>query len=143
MGKPGKLPPDSPQRYRGPLRTFIGGGSHSNTAKLLVMMVIPGSALFLFAIALLQAGHTTLTLLFFVGYLICALLQVGRERKEGREREVEGIKGKERGRKEGKGEREKGGGLYTLFRISHLCTLTGIGRRKGGGRETERERERC
>ena len=93
MGKPGKLPPDSPQRYRGPLRTFIGGGSHSNTAKLLVMMVIPGSALFLFAIALLQAGHTTLTLLFFVGYLICALLQVGREggrreRREGREREM-------------------------------------------------------
>ena len=89
VGTPGKLPPDSPQRYRGPLKTFFGGGSHSGTAKLLVMMVIPGSALFLFAIALLQAGHTTLTLLFFVGYLVCALLQVRRERE--REREIQDL----------------------------------------------------
>ena len=54
-------------------------------------MVIPGSALFLFVIALLQAGHTTLTLLFFIGYLICALLQVREgEREREREREREG-----------------------------------------------------
>ena len=87
IGTPGKVPPNSPQRYRGPLRTFFRGGSHSSTAKLLVMMVIPGSALFLFTIALLQAGHTTLTLLFFIGYLICALLQVRRERERERGRE--------------------------------------------------------
>ena len=51
-------------------------GQHSKTAMVLVGMVIPGSATFLFFIYLLQAGHTTLSAMFFVGYLICAVLQV-------------------------------------------------------------------
>ena len=49
---------------------------HSKTAKLLVGMVIPGSVIFLLVIRALNAGHTTTSAMFFVGYLICAVLQV-------------------------------------------------------------------
>lgn len=75
-GSPGKLSSDSSERYHGPLRTFCSKSQHSKTAMVLVGMVIPGSATFLFFIYLLQAGHTTLSAMFFVGYLICAVLQV-------------------------------------------------------------------
>ena len=51
-------------------------GQHSKTALVLVGMVIPGSATFLLFIFLVNAGHTTLSAMFFVGYLICAVLQV-------------------------------------------------------------------
>jgi len=51
-------------------------GQHSKTAKLLVGMVIPGSVIFLLVIRALNAGHTTTSVMFFFGYLICAVLQV-------------------------------------------------------------------
>ena len=50
--------------------------SHSRTALLLVGMVVPGSVLFLITIHALKAGHTTLSPMFFAGYLSVAVLQV-------------------------------------------------------------------
>jgi len=38
--------------------------------------VIPGSVIFLLVIRALNAGHTTTSVMFFFGYLICAVLQV-------------------------------------------------------------------
>ena len=49
---------------------------HARTARVLVGIAVPGSLIFLFVIDLLRAGHTTQSLLFYAGYLICALLQV-------------------------------------------------------------------
>lgn len=39
-------------------------------------MVIPGNLIFLYTIRVLQAGHTTLTLLFTSVYLLAGLIQV-------------------------------------------------------------------
>ena len=45
-------------------------------ARLLLLMVIPGSALFLVLIRYANAGHTTLSVMFFVAYLMVATTQV-------------------------------------------------------------------
>ena len=45
-------------------------------ARLLLLMVIPGSALFLILIRYANAGHTTLSVMFFFAYLIVAIMQV-------------------------------------------------------------------
>lgn len=76
LGTPGKLPKDSSEGYHGPHRTFCSKGQHSKTALILVGMSLPGSAVFLILIYLLGAGHTSLSPLFFCGYLICSTLQV-------------------------------------------------------------------
>ncbi len=39
-------------------------------------IALPGSLIFLFVIDILRAGHTTQSLLFYGGYIMCALLQV-------------------------------------------------------------------
>ena len=52
-------------------------GPHARTARVLLFMVIPGHLIFLYAIRALQAGHTSLTLVFTSAYLAAALLQVG------------------------------------------------------------------
>ena len=39
-------------------------------------MVVPGSIVFLTLIHVLQAGHTTFSLMFIVGYTVCSVLQV-------------------------------------------------------------------
>jgi len=41
-----------------------------------LFMVIPGNLIFLYTIRVLQAGHTTLTLIFTSGYLMAGLIQV-------------------------------------------------------------------
>lgn len=45
---------------------------------MLLFMVIPGNLIFLYTIRVLQAGHTTLTLMFTSGYLLAGLIQVTR-----------------------------------------------------------------
>ncbi|CAG2053076.1 unnamed protein product [Timema podura] len=49
---------------------------HSRTARVLLMMVIPGHLIFSYTISYLQAGHTSLTPIFVVVYLTAALIQV-------------------------------------------------------------------
>ncbi|XP_070557928.1 solute carrier family 41 member 1-like [Ptychodera flava] len=76
-GKVGEqLPDNAPKGCRNPCKTFFGGGPHSKTARVLFCMVIPGHLIFLYTISYLQAGHTTITIIFTVGYLLVALLQV-------------------------------------------------------------------
>ena len=54
----------------------IVGQQHSKTACLLVLMVIPGSLIFLCVIAGLHGGHTSLTPIFIIFYELAAILQV-------------------------------------------------------------------
>jgi solute carrier family 41 len=75
-GTPGSRSSDLSSTYSGPLSSFFSASEHATTAKLLVFLVIPGSAIFLLVIHVLNAGHTTLSPMFFFGYLLCAVLQV-------------------------------------------------------------------
>ena len=42
-----------------------------------MLLVIPGSALFLFVVHAMDLGHTVLTPPFMAGYVLAAVLQVG------------------------------------------------------------------
>ncbi|XP_002740553.1 solute carrier family 41 member 1-like [Saccoglossus kowalevskii] len=76
-GKPGdSLPDDAPKGCRSPCKTFFGGGPHSKTARVLLCMVVPGHLIFLYTISYLQAGHTTITVIFTLAYSLAAVLQV-------------------------------------------------------------------
>ena len=55
---------------------FLIQGLHARTTRVLLFMVIPGNLIFLYTIRVLQAGHTTLTLIFTSGYLMAGLIQV-------------------------------------------------------------------
>lgn len=50
--------------------------SHSQTALMLLLMVVPGHLIFSYTISYLQAGHTSFTPIFMLVYLAAALLQV-------------------------------------------------------------------
>lgn len=49
---------------------------HAKTAKVLLLLVVPGHLIFIQGIKLLQAGHTSITLIFLYFYLLAALIQV-------------------------------------------------------------------
>ncbi|XP_065910900.1 solute carrier family 41 member 1-like [Dysidea avara] len=76
VGAPGDVPTDPEHQYHGLLATFFSNGPHAKTARLLVIMVVPGSLIFLCVIAALNGGHTSLTLMFVTFYEIAAVLQV-------------------------------------------------------------------
>ncbi|KZS14528.1 Solute carrier family 41 member 2 [Daphnia magna] len=59
-----------------PISTFCTGGPHAKTARVLILLVFPGHIIFTLAIYYLQAGHTSLTPVFFVIYMFSAFLQV-------------------------------------------------------------------
>ncbi|XP_015510275.1 solute carrier family 41 member 1 [Neodiprion lecontei] len=59
-----------------PVHAFLDPGGHARTARVLIMMVVPGHLIFSYTISYLQAGHTTLTPIFIIIYLFAALLQV-------------------------------------------------------------------
>ncbi|XP_046405170.1 solute carrier family 41 member 1-like [Ischnura elegans] len=74
-GRIGKLPPQyEPENFL--WSAFCKPGGHARTARVLLLMVIPGHLIFSYTISCLQAGHTTLTPIFVVIYLIAALIQV-------------------------------------------------------------------
>lgn len=54
----------------------VSSDVNSKSARVLVLLVVPGHLLFLYTIHLLQGGHTALTLTFITCYLSAALLQV-------------------------------------------------------------------
>ncbi|XP_063147753.1 solute carrier family 41 member 3 isoform X2 [Candoia aspera] len=74
---PGVLPHKMRQHWPNPCTTFFTSGINSKSARVLILLVIPGHLVFLYTIHLLQAGHTALTFTFVAFYLIAALLQVG------------------------------------------------------------------
>ena len=55
---------------------FPYAGLHARTTRVLLFMVIPGNLIFLYTIRVLQAGHTTLTVIFTSVYLLAGLIQV-------------------------------------------------------------------
>ncbi|XP_066598302.1 solute carrier family 41 member 1-like [Prorops nasuta] len=59
-----------------PISAFFAKGGHARTARVLLMMVIPGHLIFSYMISYLQAGHTSFTAIFITIYLIAAILQV-------------------------------------------------------------------
>lgn len=51
-------------------------GSHARTTRVLMFMVVPGHIIFIYTISYMKAGHTSLTTLFVMVYIVAALLQV-------------------------------------------------------------------
>lgn len=72
---PGELP-DGPRGCHHPLKTFFGPGVNNKSAQVLLLLVIPGHLIFLYTIHLMKSGHTSLTVIFVVVYLLAAVLQV-------------------------------------------------------------------
>lgn len=72
---PGELP-EEPKGCSYPFRTFFGSGVNNKSAQVLLLFVIPGHLIFLYTIHLMKSGHTSLTVVFVVVYLLAAVLQV-------------------------------------------------------------------
>ncbi|XP_061731526.1 solute carrier family 41 member 1-like isoform X1 [Nerophis ophidion] len=73
---PGALPFKTTMKCPGPGGTFCSSDVNSKSARVLILLVVPGHLLFLYMIHLLQAGHTAMTATFIACYLSAALLQV-------------------------------------------------------------------
>ncbi|XP_060897457.1 solute carrier family 41 member 3-like [Labrus mixtus] len=73
---PGVLPSETSRNCPGPCATFCSSDVNSKSARVLVILVVPGHLLFLYFIHLLQGGHTAMTPTFIICYLSAALLQV-------------------------------------------------------------------
>lgn len=51
-------------------------GAHVRSARVLLLMALPGHLIFAYIIRLLNAGNTSLTIVFLIVYLTAALIQV-------------------------------------------------------------------
>lgn len=75
-GEPGQVPGDF-YVCPNPFFSFCSRNyMNARTARVLLLILIPGHLLFLYAISLLQGGHTTLTLKFIAVFIFVALIQV-------------------------------------------------------------------
>jgi solute carrier family 41 len=59
-----------------PFSTFLGSHSHAKTARVLLLISIPGHLMFTYGIHVIQAGHTSITPIFLVVYLTSAMIQI-------------------------------------------------------------------
>ncbi|KAE8623630.1 hypothetical protein XENTR_v10005680 [Xenopus tropicalis] len=75
-GPPGEETELIPRKCPSPCRTFFSSDMNSRSARVLFLFVVPGHLIFLYTISSMQGGHTTLTLIFMVFYMMAALLQV-------------------------------------------------------------------
>ncbi|KAM9855672.1 solute carrier family 41 member 1 [Aulostomus maculatus] len=73
---PGVLPYKMRQHWPNPCITFCSSGVNSKSARVLLMLVIPGHLVFLYAISLLQGDEAPISIAFAICYLCAALLQV-------------------------------------------------------------------
>ncbi|CAL8324914.1 unnamed protein product [Merluccius merluccius] len=74
---PGVLPYKMRQHWPNPCISFFSSGVNSRSARVLLMLVVPGHMVFLYAISLLQGGDTAVIgVTFSACYLTAALLQV-------------------------------------------------------------------
>lgn len=55
---------------------YLLADGHPRTARVLLLLVVPGHLVFMYTISYLKAGHTSLTPIFVVTYLLAAFLQV-------------------------------------------------------------------
>ncbi|XP_033608030.1 solute carrier family 41 member 1 isoform X1 [Cryptotermes secundus] len=72
----GTLADDDTVIFITPAAGFFGKGIHARTTRVLMLMVIPGHIIFIYTIRCMKAGHTSLSPLFVIVYLIAALVQV-------------------------------------------------------------------
>uniref|UniRef100_A0A673CRR0 Solute carrier family 41 member n=1 Tax=Sphaeramia orbicularis TaxID=375764 RepID=A0A673CRR0_9TELE len=73
---PGVLPYKMRQYWPNPCITFFSSGVNSKSARVLLMLVVPGHMVFLYAISLLQGDEAPISTAFVICYLCAALLQV-------------------------------------------------------------------
>uniref|UniRef100_A0AAQ5YQR4 Solute carrier family 41 member n=1 Tax=Amphiprion ocellaris TaxID=80972 RepID=A0AAQ5YQR4_AMPOC len=73
---PGVLPYKMRQHWPNPCITFLSSGVNSKSARVLLILVIPGHLVFLYAISLLQGDEAPISIAFTICYLCAALLQV-------------------------------------------------------------------
>ncbi|XP_076597256.1 solute carrier family 41 member 1 isoform X2 [Chaetodon auriga] len=73
---PGVLPYKMRQHWPNPCITFFSSGVNSKSARVLLMLVVPGHLVFLYAISLLQGEEAPISVAFTICYLCAALLQV-------------------------------------------------------------------
>ncbi|KAM8829907.1 solute carrier family 41 member 1-like isoform 1-T1 [Synchiropus picturatus] len=73
---PGVLPYKMRQHWPNPFVTFFSSGVNSKSARVLLMLVLPGHMVFLLAISLLQGDEAPISIPFTCCYLCAALLQV-------------------------------------------------------------------
>lgn len=57
-------------------KIFCGSDANAHTTRILLAMTIPGHLIFNYAVASLNAGHTSTTPIFMTVYLITSLIQV-------------------------------------------------------------------
>lgn len=76
-GPLGKLPKYVIKLCINPCSAFCARVGHPRTARVLLLLVVPGHLVFMYTISYLKAGHTSLTPIFVVTYLLVAFLQVG------------------------------------------------------------------
>ncbi|XP_024137124.1 solute carrier family 41 member 2 [Oryzias melastigma] len=72
---PGELPEERRGCFN-PCRIFFGPGANHQSARVLLLLVLPGQLLFLFTIYLMKGGLAVPSLLLTLFYLSAALLQV-------------------------------------------------------------------
>ncbi|XP_054633309.1 solute carrier family 41 member 2 [Dunckerocampus dactyliophorus] len=72
---PGEVPEDRTRCYN-PCSTFFGSGPNHKSAKVLLLLVIPGQLVFLYAIHLIKGAYTMPSPLFTVAFLSASLIQV-------------------------------------------------------------------
>ncbi|XP_072504134.1 solute carrier family 41 member 1 isoform X2 [Notamacropus eugenii] len=75
-GMPGEGSEPVPRRCPSPCTTFFSPDVNSRSSRVLFLLVVPGHLVFLYTISCMQGGHTTLTLIFIIFYMMAALLQV-------------------------------------------------------------------
>ncbi|XP_076870248.1 solute carrier family 41 member 1-like isoform X2 [Brachyhypopomus gauderio] len=73
---PGVLPSCMHQLCPHPCMTFCSPGGSAASARVLLLLVVPGHLLFLYIVDVLQGGHAPQSLAFICCYLCAALLQV-------------------------------------------------------------------
>jgi len=72
----GTLPNGSKRVCTSPFAVFFSQGGHSRTARALLLMVVPGHLIFCYTIRYIKAGHTSITPVFLLVYLMAGMIQV-------------------------------------------------------------------
>ncbi|XP_067356789.1 solute carrier family 41 member 2 isoform X2 [Channa argus] len=73
---PGEVPEGRNRRCYSPCRTFFGSDPNCRSAQILLLLVIPGQLIFLYAIHLMKGGHTLPSPILTVTFLSASLIQL-------------------------------------------------------------------
>jgi len=75
-GVPGQMPEGMQTGCANPCYAFFGKAMDARTTRVLMLMVVPGHLIFVYTIHYMDAGHTSITLMFLSVYLTAAFIQV-------------------------------------------------------------------